>query len=153
MNKRRLLKLAAFLKELNPKLFNLGTVVGNNKKDYGYVKVEKLKELKALKANCGTAACAMGWTPTVFPRLVEFYIETFDDGEEGACNIALKKDTCNRGFDTVAEILFDITSDQAEYLFNPFSNGPYNKMDSGKIKPKFVAKVIEKFVRDDGEIY
>lgn len=55
---RRLLKLADFLEELPPEKFNFFEVVSSGEHN-GHT--------------CATVACAIGWTPKVFPRLVKWY--------------------------------------------------------------------------------
>lgn len=54
----RLLKLADFLEELPPEKFNFFKVVSRGEHN-GHT--------------CATVACAIGWTPKVFPRLVKWH--------------------------------------------------------------------------------
>jgi hypothetical protein len=141
INTKRLLKLAAFLLQLPRQKFN-----------YDILAVEAsdglpmLKALAAREQSCGTMACAMGWTPAVFPRLVRFSApvnDTFNWDTEGR---RLEIESCsNPGFGTDGAIkeLFGLTQDQADYLFYP---GMGNGLGSDA-SAKQVARVIIKFVK------
>lgn len=132
MNKARLLKLANFLIALPPQKFNYGLVAVVGEKPM-------LEALKAKKESCGTAACAMGWTPAIFPKLVEWDREQ----REG-----LQMDVCSRvtGAERDAAMmeLFDITRAQVDFLFYPDTNG--NRVDQFA-SAKVVGRHIIRFVK------
>lgn len=125
--KDRLLKLANFLETLHPKKFDLSVFViepaSKISKEYATNKVKP----------CGTAACAIGWCPVVFPR--SCYYNTNDD-------IVLKKNPkfSNFGF---AEIFFNLTENESRRLFSSCEYYNFNN-----ITPKRVAKRIRKLVKD-----
>ena len=132
---RRLLKLAAFLETLPKHKFNLDIIVDDNK-----VFGEDGDELNLPGADCGTAACAIGWCPNVFPRNCEYqnhgYISVVD------------KNTQKTDF-SFAQDFFGLNREESYYLFDPKY---YNRRRQGN---KSVAKRIRAFVEkrpDDQEI-
>jgi|SRR5690348_14704591 len=115
MNKQRLLQLAAFLDQLPPKKFEYMTIAREGKKPM-------LEALKARDENCGTAACAMGWTPAVFPDLVAWRKHTYRDGrpypKAAVIDICLLEHPDIIDWDAMVSI-FDISPEAADYLFTP----------------------------------
>lgn len=115
-HKKRLKKLADFLKTLHHKKFNFGLIIND----------------------CGTVGCAWGWTPVVFPKhlkwhnnFVIFKDENLDD---------------DFWFHEKAAYFFGITTDEALGLFSPgnqYHIGLPNLFDA---TPKQVAKNIETFL-------
>jgi len=138
MNKKRLLKLADFLDSLSKQKFDFGCVANQ----YG----KPMKEaLKAGKHACGTVACAIGWTPAVFPRLVKWVNEwTYGDDIKNATELTVQvKESGANSYIRVGEELFDLTWYESYNLFTP------GVLDAGEnATPKQVAKQIRKFVKD-----
>jgi hypothetical protein len=142
-HKDRLLKLADFLEELDPKKFNLDVVVVSKKKmtpskDYVY------------KPSCGTAACAMGWCPVVFPRLFKYsqdWCPNWETGNKSAFlgSILSKKSNELDDFNAV-EKEFGLSTSESHYLFMP------TEYPKGRKSAKCVAKRIRSFVKNDGVI-
>lgn len=62
IHKKRMLKLADFLEKLKPRKLNMDVVANLN----------GAKEMNAVE--CTSAACAMGWTPAVFPRHLKWEV-------------------------------------------------------------------------------
>lgn len=120
LHKDRLLKLAAFLRTVPIKQFDMGWWVEADKKGHNH-------EHASLK--CGTTACALGWATAVFPQLY-YDVET--------SSILIK----NHEYDNyelneeTAKVFFGLTEDGFEDLF----------MGSAKTG-KEEAAIIEKFVR------
>lgn len=140
-NADRLLKLAAFLRTLPPKLFDFNDICQLGTK----------KPLDAYRAGggCGTTACAIGWTPKVFPRSFEWLIEP-QMGPGAHINVTLKGDHWVDNFDA-AEKFFGITYADARYLFMPRCfDGDGTKRLSESASAKTVARRIEAFVRRFG---
>ncbi len=148
-DKERLLKLAATLKTIPNKLFDLDHIVEvdihvsdfEDGWDFDYdaydaAKANALKEMAKFEPNCGAVACAVGWCPYVFPRSFkwEHSIVTLKDGTDEYSNFQ------------AVEKFFGINTKQCEYLFMPQS---YHKSKRG---PKSVAARIESFVERDGKL-
>lgn len=136
MKADRLLKLADFIEKVPVRNFNLDTVVGYSKRNV-LTNVsehtgtgEELKQLvkTGFGFKCDSAACAIGWTPAVFPRLVKW------DGD------AVYLDGVHMPYWSIGMKLFDISMEEADYLFDP-SFYPIDKQG-----PKSVAKRIRAFV-------
>lgn len=105
---RRLMKLSNFLATLPPEKFNY----------------------RSVSNSCGTVACAMGWTPVVFPKLITFKYLKSQRGEWTGILFRAAK-------------MFNITRQEAQYLFNPWERS--NPLTGGAT-PYQVAKHIAKFV-------
>lgn len=124
--KKRLLKLAAFLDKLPRKKFNFGSIVYS-------------------KPKCGTVGCAIGWTPKVFPSLVEW-----DSRRSPSAVKACGSD--NFGFAEVAMSLFGLSYKEANDLFDPCFVGyqhwtqPVDRVDADAT-PKQVAASIRRFIK------
>ena len=123
---RRLLKLAAFLETLPKHKFDLDIIVDDNR-----VFGEDGNEFNLPSADCGTAACAIGWCPNVFPRNCEYQ-------NRGYISVVDKK-TQYTDF-TFAQNFFSLNRDESYYLFDPAF---YNERRQGN---KSVAKRIRNFV-------
>ena len=138
--KDRLLKLAKFLRTLRgSKKFNLEVLVDNEdfKEDEFVALPKPSKKYANPKENfCGTAACAVGWCPVVFPKDCEYILDDL-----GAVSYVKDKNSSRLDF-SWAEHFFNLTYGEAEYLFMP-ENYPYDHKG-----PVSVARRIEKFVKD-----
>lgn len=163
--KERLLKLADALEKISKKHFDLDVIT---KRDHNYISdpenpnngmsdkdfVDTLKEIgKGKKFECKTAACAVGWCPSVFPR-------TFKWNEEGD---VVNKKTGREDDIYIVNDFFSINSDQADYLFLPgeyhtseeklqYDEAMWGRNKEPKISKKRVIKRIRKFVENDGQI-
>jgi hypothetical protein len=132
MNAKRLLKLAAFLRQLPPHKFNFDVVTFQIGKPMA-------KALAAREEHCGTVACAIGWLPAVFPRSVLW------DSNSNIYEhplVVLKRNKNMVNF-SAAEQLFDLSYGDARYLFDPERS--YLGSDATAVE---VAAHIEKFVED-----
>jgi len=122
MNKQRLLKLADFIGKLPKRKLEMPEIA----------RVDM--ETGRMNPNeCGSVACAMGWSPFVFPRLLG-HEETYDGSLERA---VVSKKTGNINWLAMVEI-FNISHDDADELFG---GG-----DDGYETPKEVAKGIRRYV-------
>ncbi len=136
---RRLLKLAAHL-EAGPKKakwahkrFDFG--IFDNYGDSG--------DLFGPKNVCGTAGCAVGECPAVFPKDFKF------KSSLSGVYIALKGSAVHNL--NAAAVFFDLSDEEAQYLFMPggapwFGNEYRNYLTGRKATAKQVAKHIRKFV-------
>lgn len=126
---RRLLKLIEFLEKLPRKKFDFATEVS---------------ECKTNGHTCATVACAIGWTPELWPRLVKWH---FTDDWYGA------RKECSSFFLRGEEVYF---KDVARDLFGVngwlFAPGEQNEVHS-KLKdlsygatPKQVAKMLRQYM-------
>lgn len=120
-HKKRLLKLIAFLRTLKPAQFDFGTV--------------------AEQRSCATVACAIGWTPAVFPKLVRW------DSKEG---VRLIDESVEVGSDygVIGSHLFGISEKTSDCLFTPtlqdrFKLKPLNSYAT----PQEVAVMLEKWMK------
>lgn len=124
----RLEKLAAFLDKLPRKKFDFSDVVTA-------FDPEKY---------CGTVGCAIGWTPAVFPDLVEWGRNCY------GANVFLRA-THRGGYNHVAENLFGVTYDESEKLFSPYCEACPLGVGA---TPKQVAREIRKFIKEkQGETF
>jgi hypothetical protein len=141
MNKRRLLRLAAFLEELPPKRFDYSVWVGFDWKG-------------AKDLSCGTTACALGWATTI----PSFGLRLQDHGD--VIVVRLRHPSSPRpprrcDIDPsiwAAMVAFGLSQNEAEYLFLPANLG-FWKHSSGlpaTSSPKRVAKHIRDFVKRGG---
>lgn len=136
--KDRLLKLADFLyNNVSTKNFDLATFT--NYSDYNkYVEKDNFeiipeKLCKGLKSkDCGTTACAIGWSPVVFGRSLTYDVN-------GDPVVKSDGSPAENFFGCEDELVFD-------YLFQESS---YRDGHNG---PKSVANRIRKFVETDGKI-
>lgn len=121
MNAGRLLKLADFLDTVHPRKFCLAYDTT------GYV--ENLTDTK----ECGSSACAIGWTPHVFPKLVSYGHSS--DGPQSFVIRGHIYQWCD-----VAEKLFNLPWDTAKQLFAPLD-------ENDDPLPKQMARRIRRFVK------
>ncbi len=109
----RLLRLAVFLRTLDPKRFQFHEFVGKNWKGDPLL-------------SCGTSACAIGWCPTVFPEV------TMTKGDYWKCGgipdfkvQGIEKSVCfdfrTNGQAALREF-FGINAEEYDYLFIPGSS-------------------------------
>lgn len=135
----RLLKLADYLEnQAKDERFDLSLIAETNEQC----------EFPS-KTACGTAACAIGHMPQVFPKHCKYQVPFWEDGYREDHRISLevvgKGKLDNKSDFSLAEEFFNITSEQADYLFQPDSYGERK----GR---KTVAKRIRMLVRDNGEM-
>ena len=126
MNKQRMLKLADFLETLPTKKFDF-SMIRDHDKDVQYIP----------PAKCGAVGCAIGWMPTVFPRLCGDWVAS--KTKNGY--------TVRDGvwFDDAAEVL-DIDYSDCTALFTP-GGEVYGLRNLGEnTTPKAVARRIRQFV-------
>lgn len=142
MQSKRLLKLANFLLNLNPKKFDLNEVIASD--------IKMQDNPSEILNECGTVGCAVGWCPSVFPKLVgiKYYCSVGPSwGEQNQLyRVFDKKHPDAIEYDRFASVFFGITESEAEYLFYPFA---YHKSKRG---PKSVANRILNFVKNKGRI-
>lgn len=136
--KRRLLKLAAFLRKLPREKFDFTIVAREAGKPMR-------EALKAGATRCGTTACAVGWMPAVFPRSCEWIADTF---RGYAMRGVVLKGQPLLPFEMlkVAEQFFGLTDDEVALLFVP-SDAPTPGQLGDDATPKQVARHIERFVK------
>lgn len=127
MNKPRLLKLAEFLEKLPDHKLDMKIVCALRGSD------------KMNPYECKSAACAMGWTPAVFPRLLRWqHVLDFDGAE--VIGVADDEDAC----DWMAMWrFFDIPERDADVIFGA-GRKDYRR-------PKEVAAGIREYVAFKGE--
>lgn len=139
MKKQRLLKGAAFLDELPRNKFLFSSVV----EEYDY------------ENDCGTVCCFMGWTPVIFPHLMEWWI-----GIDSIYHTVKFKDDddVRHIWHKAADDLFSISEHDAYILFTPYNDDTWNQSKKDRLKelglkklgnnatPKAVAKNIRKYV-------
>lgn len=123
MNTARLLKLASFLQKLKPEKFDIDRVV------------EEWDE----KKHCGTVCCAAGWTPAVFPRLVEWY----GDVQHSIRFKGPDKSSTPQWPEVIAK-LFDIPLETDNLIDKIFTGWGYDRVRPAT--PKHVAAKIREVV-------
>lgn len=122
MNTERLLKLASFLRKLPPERFDFGKVVQHE------------------TPRCGTIGCAIGWTPAVFPDLVE-WSKVHADG------LKLNQDPSLHYYEEIAGDLFGMDYCDAMDLFTPMNQRQLGlKNLDWDATPYQVADLIEQYV-------
>lgn len=136
----RLLRLAAFLRELPAKRFDYNFFVGDGWKG-------------AQDLSCGTTACAIGWAATMPEfrrrglRLIGTSAAVDYQGQEGGSGCAdgtvEDRHTFMSGVQAGNRIFY-LTEDEGHYLFYPRDN-------EWKASAKHVAAKIEEFVRRRSE--
>lgn len=135
IHRRRLLKLADFLEQLSPKVFDLHSIVDadycENEPSSRYEWLQTMKNAAKETRLCGATACAIGYLPVLFPR-------SFRYNRRGSCELLIN-DYCNFN---AARIFFDLSSDESMYLFDhhQYPEGKRNRT------AKCVARRIRKFV-------
>ena len=133
VEKKRLIKLADFLDKLPRKKFDFGHIVK------GYDKPRKTLD-------CGSVACAIGWCPVIFPRLVKYAPPAAYS--IGDYEVIPKDGACEGAFFGSTERLFGIDREEALGLFEP---GEQDRIDlpftGNRATPKQVAKNIRRFIK------
>lgn len=107
--RKRLLKMADFIKKLPKEKFDIDVVRRDESKDVPLPKHTIVKE-----TYCGTACCIIGWTPKLFPRLCKWRLAD-DCGEAQRESIVDYKG--NYYIKTIAQQLFGLTPDEAELIY------------------------------------
>lgn len=133
--KARLLKLAAFLIALPKQKFNFAVVATLGEKPM-------LEALAAKKESCGTVACAMGWTPALFPRLIAWTDEMVAWDGTKHLDVCSRETGAER--DAAMREIFGLSQDQVDFLFYPDTNG--NGLEDGA-SAKAVGRHIIRFVK------
>lgn len=144
-------KLANFLSKLPKKHFDLEHVIllrnQGNKEDLE--EIGKTFEAK----QCGSVGCAMGWTPSVFPKDFSWHIDTWEeDGEQYHEAELVDVDGNHEEYDDMAMDFFGITRKEAYYLFNPEYYKDTSKEQVVKRMKKF-AQTCKIDLKDDNFIY
>lgn len=119
MNRKRLLKLADFIEKLPKHKLDMDTV--------GELRGSKRMNFK----ECKSAACAMGWTPAVFPSLVKWRYDRTIPVVYVESPTAIDK--------AAMQEIFDIDDIDADILFGPARRN--------YTTPKQVAKGIRRYVK------
>lgn len=155
MHIQKLHKLADFLEALSPKLF-----------DYGqWMRIAANDPNKAFEVGggCGTAGCAVGWMPHVFPDELRWHpvdrSRAFDDKVcvndewvpvhntfvELVKPIRPGMSMENHGTYAAAHVL-GITDHESDCLFSPSHSSPWGEAPSRDASPAEVADHIRKFI-------
>ncbi len=102
-------------------------------------------------SSCGTAGCAMGELPVIFPKLWKYDLKDSDDP------VKLRKDSSNDSFYDV-ERFFGLSKEERRHLFMPAMWEPTQKPElyggkrlSRKCKPQTVGKQIHAFLKKKKE--
>lgn len=134
IQKRRLLKLARFLRTVPKEKFDIDSWYNHpfqhrkpNGPDYNYEKISAKKFL----SHCGTTACAMGWAAVCMPTIFRK-----DERDEVIC----LESGAYQGMQA-AQDGFGITYRESMHLFS--ESGYYSVNPT----PKVVARRIEQFVK------
>ena len=136
---KRLHKLADFLDTVPKKNFDFERVVydrgdGPPRKDF----------------SCGTTACAMGYTPLLFPKLVEWAV--VGEFNDSVCGVIPKGgNPCTHSWGGAAMELFGIEGLEVDALFWPDANRIRADIGLSELPkdptPKQVARNIRKFIK------
>lgn len=135
----RLLKLAAHLEAGRPG--------GHKKFDFA-----TWSENHATEKHCGTAGCAVGELPVIFPRLAYFEPSYFGDSERNVCGRIADRKYYNVG---LASVLFGIPTLDAENLFTwdkPRWWAPSLPYLASRATAKQVARSIRLYVKARKEL-
>lgn len=134
MYAKRLLKLADFLQTLPRQKFDFSQIAHQGEKPM-------MQALKARKESCGSVACAIGWMPAVWPKLL-----LWAPNSPNSCELSVLMRGDNTGdtnFD-IAQRFFNIDYDESMALFYPgwrVNTPDYNAT------PEQVAAHIRRFVK------
>jgi hypothetical protein len=101
VSRKRIAKLATFIKNLKSEKLDMGQVAYIG--DSGNMDPKK----------CNSAGCAMGWSPIVFPDLLEYRKPT---KESKVWDIRLKRKKKVLNYEAISEVL-GIPDDDAAHLF------------------------------------
>lgn len=109
--------------------------------DFSIVRKETRRPTKA--NTCGTVGCAIGWCPTVFPRLCTAPVSYTDEWIAKGYKI----DMWAGGHAEMGRRLFGISNDDAYLLFTPLEPSPADQdMLGSSATPKQVAKRIRTYI-------
>lgn len=136
MNKRRLLKLAGLLEADAKNKKGICFDISNVGRP---VDMEKRFKRNQVPIDCGTTACAMGLA-AITGAFARAGLSFCTDGFW----VHTKWNGRKTDYDIAATRLFNITNDQAHFLFTPHSY-PREKRE-GAVGERFVAKRIRDFV-------
>ena len=108
---------------------------------------------KSQTNKCGTVGCAMGWTPTVFPKLIGVQ-KSYHDHDHELTSFFMRTGNVNRDkkqdleYDEAAVKLFGIPGEHARAVFAPGSAGPQGGPElSGGAHPSSVAKRLRAYAK------
>jgi hypothetical protein len=125
----RMRRLIKFLRNLPADNFSFGCV--NNGEINKDINIQK----------CGAVGCAIGWTPYVFPKILQYEPGTYHK----FC--FLKGDANSLDYEATAARLFGLTHFTATRLFTPNSQSTLNlKNVPFNAEPDEVADMLEKFL-------
>lgn len=144
LNSKRLLKLADFLDKLPRSHFNFKEIRSES---------APTRQLK-----CGTTGCAIGWCPSVFPRLCRAVSIPTAWDESMTVVVGRRKLSIDGEFDengdwgashaVAGKHLFDMPLQHAQLLFTPDLPSPADdRCLPGSATPKQVAKRIRTYVK------
>jgi hypothetical protein len=134
MKTGRLYKLAKFLDNLPEENFDFGVVID--------IMGDPTKDIHS----CGTVGCAIGWTPRVFPKLVEYNVMLQAVQPIGGNKVG-------DDFVSLGSQLFNICRSESSLLFSTITACPWNKdtnlegISAIHATPKNVAQSIRNFVK------
>lgn len=140
----RLNKLADFLDTIPRNKFDLGVIVRNancnTRTEEGnecpFSDRQLINEVK--EGSCGTAACAIGWCPTVFPGLFRWVVQR----DYGDVDIVVEHKASGETDFEAAEAAFELDEDESRYLF-----GTEDYVNGERTTAKTVAKRIREFIK------
>lgn len=144
--KERLAKLADFIEKVVPSQhFNMEIFVEGDCKVLKEV-AKTGKPQKEKDRDCGSACCAIGWLPALFPRSFKWK----DNNDLNDYFDIIHKESGKEAFEG-AEEFFSINDDQSQYLFDPWS---YQAGRNGnKIRKSTVINRLRRFVKEDGRVH
>lgn len=137
--------MADFLRKIPKKNFELECFTNIFPEKLCPTQKELKKEINKLfdiasgkKLKCDSVACALGWTPTIFPKLCEWRIQEnyFKDGYETVLTTKNGHEDYNLGRE-----IFGLNEEEVQYLFSP----DYYRYDHRG--PVSVANRIEDFIK------
>lgn len=147
---KRLLRLADGLEKVPQPAFDYGEIMAVPK-DGGKAPLEALKA----GGGCGTAGCAIGWGPSILPKVLAWrsnggYGMRTDDrgGLTKTMRVCLRGQSGLSSYTSVGQHAFALTYDEADYLFTPGMGHP---RDGRRVAPpdgasaKRVARHIRRF--------
>lgn len=133
---KRLEKLATFLDQLPEQKFDFAKLAEEGNKPM-------LDALAAREESCGTVACAMGWTPALFPKLVMWGNKRDFKDRFGNRDLVSKASGSSYLF-KITEELFGISVGEGRSLFLP---GFYSGLGDNATAQEVAVK-IRKFIAE-----
>ncbi len=135
----RLLKLAAFLETLDPEKFKFSRFVEHHWKGDPLL-------------SCGTVACALGWTPTVFPEVTMSQGPTWKQYKVPDFEVEGIEIKDFSGFRTEGQAalakFFGLTASEYDHLFLPNCSLGRRSGLRSNVSPETVAANIRSFVKE-----